>query len=216
MLTAALIITAIIAYCIGNFNSATTLSRLVFKKDIREMGSGSAGATNMYRTFGARWGFLTLFLDALKGYLAYWVGYGIGYAMAGEEYAVTTAAVAGVLVVVGHNWPVLYRFKGGKGVASTLGILLAVSPPIALGGFAIAVISVLLTNYMSIGSMAGMLFAFIMGLILKPAPIKLMLLALWLLDILQHRSNIQRLLRGVENPMMSQSLLDRIKGWGKK
>lgn len=212
MLTAALIIAGIIAYCIGNFNSATTLSRLVFKKDIREMGSGSAGATNMYRIFGARWGFLTLFIDAFKGYLAYWIGYGTGYMMTNGEYALTTAAVAGVLVVVGHNWPVFYRFKGGKGVASSLGVVIAVSPAIGLAGFAIAVLAVLLTNYMSIGSMAGMLLAFILGLILKPAPIKLMLLALLLLEITQHRSNIQRLINGVENPMMSQSLLDKIRG----
>lgn len=216
MLAGALLISAVIAYFIGNFSSATTISRRVFHKDVRDEGSGSAGATNMFRTFGPGWGFLTLFLDALKGFVAYYIGYGLGHLMTGGDHALTVASVAGVFAVVGHNWPLLYGFKGGKGVAATLGVMLAAAPLIGLGGFAIAIIAVLLTNYMSIGSMAGNLFAFIFSLIFEPIPTKLLMLALFLLDILQHRDNIKRLINGRENPMMSQSLLEKLSGKKKK
>lgn len=212
MLVAALIISAMLAYCIGNFSSATLISQTVFKKDIRESGSGSAGATNMFRTFGAKWGFLTLFLDALKAYIAYWLGYAIGYLMTGGENSLTTGAIAGVMVVAGHDWPVLYRFKGGKGIACSLGVMLASTPLIGLGGFAVAILSVLLTNYMSIGSLAGAFFAMVLAIILEPWPLKLMMITLFLLDLIQHRGNIQRLMNGTENPLMSQSLLDKIMG----
>lgn len=212
MAAVAIILSAIIAYFIGNINFATLISRGIFKKDVREVGSGSAGATNVFRGFGARWGFLVFFLDVLKGFVSYWIGYGIGYAMTGGEYAMTAAVIAGIMVIIGHNWPVIYRFKGGKGVSASLGVMLAATPLIGLGGFAIAVISVLLTNYMSVGSMAGALFAFIMAMILEPLPIKLLTLAILVLDVFQHRSNIKRLINGVENPMMSQSLLEWIAG----
>ena len=216
MVAFALIIAIVLAYLLGNINSATIISRLVFHKDIRESGSGSAGATNMFRTFGAGWGILTLLLDAAKGYIAYFAGNAIGYFVGGESCASWFAAAAGLFSVIGHTWPVLYQFKGGKGIATTFGVILACHPVVGLIAFGLAILSVLITNYMSIGSLVAAAFAELGCLILGPASVRVLMTVLILLILWQHRSNIQRLFNGAENPMMSRSLLDILRGKNKK
>ena len=120
MQIALVIAAAAAAYLIGSINSSILISRIVSGKDIRESGSGNAGATNMLRTMGKKYAVITLVIDILKGVaavLAARLTAGIGM----PEYA---AYVAGVCVVLGHNFPVFFGFKGGKGVATSLGVVL--------------------------------------------------------------------------------------------
>ena len=210
------VIAVVLAYFLGNINSATIISSTVFREEIRKKGSGSAGATNVFRNFGAGWGFLTMLLDAVKGYIAYFVGYAIGYWLAGELNANWYAAVAGIAAVLGHNWPALHGFKGGKGIATTFGVMLACKPVVGLIAFLLAALAVVVTNYMSIGSLLAAAFAEVCCLVMGPAPARVMMTVLTLLIIWQHRENIKRLMAGTENTMMRRSLMDVFRGKGKQ
>lgn len=205
------LISAIAAYAIGNVQSAIILSRGLLKSDIREHGSRSAGATNMFRTFGAGWGILTLFCDALKGYLAFFLCRLIGDAGTGT-LGVVCSAVGGFMVVFGHDYPVFYGFKGGKGIAASLGVATAIHPVLGLISLLIGVLAALITKYMSIGSLLALVFGLIASFVigLRPA-YRVMLAAIILLDAWQHRENIKRLANGTENPLFSSSLFDKIK-----
>lgn len=170
--------------------------------DIRRVGSGNIGATNVFRTLGKGPGMLTLVLDALKGFLPVWL-----FPLLAAEYSLPAHGRALKLVcacaaVAGHNWPVTLRFKGGKGVATSAGALLAVSPAAVGISSAAWVIGVFATRIVSVGSIAaalslgacGWLFHAGEGLLI---PIAFSLLAI--LGIWRHRANIGRLVRGEEN-----------------
>jgi glycerol-3-phosphate acyltransferase PlsY len=113
------ILLTIISYFIGNISFAYILGKIFAKKDVREYGSGNAGATNAFRTFGKKVGALVFLGDVLKGVAAVLLGRYLG----GQ----TGAYIAGAFVIIGHNWPVLLSFKGGKGVATTIGVMLFVN-----------------------------------------------------------------------------------------
>ncbi|TAH63236.1 MAG: glycerol-3-phosphate acyltransferase, partial [Gottschalkiaceae bacterium] len=118
------IIIAIISYLLGNFATSYILGKIFKKTDIRMHGSGNAGATNALRVFGIKLAAATFLFDALKGVLAVIIGRMILGDIGGY--------IGGVFVVVGHNWPIVLRFKGGKGVASTIGVALTINYKIAL------------------------------------------------------------------------------------
>lgn len=180
------ILCALLGYAIGNFQSAIILSNAIEKKDIRNFGSGNAGSTNMLRAFGKRLGAYTFVLDVAKGVLAYLIGFWIG----GE----TGGAIAGVAVVLGHNWPVIYGFKGGKGVAASLGVYLALMPLPALAVFGVSILVVALSKYMSVGSLMGATSLFLICLFTQqPVAIVIMSLILTALTYATHRENIRRL-----------------------
>lgn len=215
MMVFGIIITILLSYLLGNLNAASIIGRLAFKEDIRNIGSGSAGATNAFRNFGTGWGILVMVIDALKGYAAYFVGYAIGNLVGTTVVAAQwIGMLAGVFVVVGHIWPVLYRFRGGKGVATTFGVVLAAHPVIALVAFAVAILGAVITNHMSIGSLASAVYAWIGCLIVGPAASRVMMTVLMLLIFWQHRGNIDRLINGNENTFMKRSLIDVFRGTG--
>ena len=120
------IISGIVSYLIGSVNFSILLSRAIGGKDIRKSGSGNAGATNMLRTYGKKMGVITLVLDILKGVVCVLIARAAVSAAAGDDLtAVTNAAyISGVCVVLGHNFPLYFGFKGGKGVATSLGVVL--------------------------------------------------------------------------------------------
>lgn len=184
----------LIAYVLGNISGSLLIGKILYNKDIREYGSGNAGMTNALRTFGKKAGAITFGIDFLKGLLAAY----IGSRMMGEFGIM----LAGIFVVLGHDWPILFKFKGGKGIATSFGVLVLATPGISFIMIVIFITIVVLTKYVSLGSilvaLTGVLFG---GYFFLTARIYLsfMFLVLGLLTIFKHRGNIWRLVTGEEN-----------------
>ena len=187
-----LLVILLLGYAIGNFSSAYLFGRLVGNIDIREQGSGNAGATNVMRQMGWRYGALVFILDMLTGLAASTVGFWL----AGE----VGLAVAAIGVILGHDFPAVLNFRGGKGIASTTGIFLGLFPLPTLVAILIFVAAVYLTGMVSVGSIVFVL-AMTLYTILSGQPLVLILLAavVAVFAIARHRSNIKRILNGVEN-----------------
>lgn len=182
----------IIAYLLGSIPTGYLLSRIVIGKDIRDTGSGNIGATNVVRALGFKMGALTFFLDFVKGYLAVWIGSGL---MKNQW----DLALACILVVVGHCYPIFLGFKGGKGVATSAGVISFFSLSMLAFLMALFFLVFYFTKIVSIASfvvvVAGLIYFFLLPL---SAPIHLAILILALLIIFQHRANFKRLVRGEE------------------
>jgi glycerol-3-phosphate acyltransferase PlsY len=183
---------SVIAYFLGNFATSYIVSMRSAHIDIRKHGSGNAGATNVLRVLGAKAAAVTFIGDALKGIAAVMIGRYI----AGDNGAI----LAGLFVVIGHNWPITLGFKGGKGVATTIGSLLAINPLLVLIVFTVGVIVLVTTKYVSLASITGMVIFPITMILFKQGPeyiaFSFMLAAL---AIFKHRANIVRLLNGTES-----------------
>lgn len=187
------ILAVLLGYGVGCFSSAYFLSKTLKKGDIRKYGSGNAGTTNMLRTYGFGFGIATLLMDILKGILAIVVGYLIG----GEECAL----LSGLFAVVGHIFPFYLGFKGGKGVATTLGVIIAVNPLVGFLLFAMGLVIVLLTQMVSLASLAIVIMFPIICLVLYPTRLMILVVAIFLMliTLYKHRENINRIRRGTEN-----------------
>lgn len=187
------IIVAIISYLIGNFLSAYILGNILKKQDVRQSGSGNAGATNALRVFGKKVGILALVLDLFKGVLAVYIGGGIlGYK--GE-------LIAAVFVILGHDWPIFLKFKGGKGIATSLGVILMLHWPTIVVCIVLGVLVIIKTKYVSLGSMIGTFLLPVVGFIMNrpfDRDFFIVTLILAILSIFKHRSNIKRLIQGRE------------------
>jgi glycerol-3-phosphate acyltransferase PlsY len=184
----------VIGYLFGNFATSFILGKLIENKDIRNYGSGNAGATNALRVFGVKIAAVTFLIDALKGVAAVLIGKSI----LGDNGAL----IAGISVVVGHNWPVFLKFKGGKGIASTIGVVLTVNFTLAIICIITGLIIVIKTKYVSLGSITAMALLPIIGLIVvRPFNIQFFIftLVLSIMAIYRHKSNIKRLINGNEN-----------------
>jgi len=184
----------LMGYAIGNFSPAYLVGRLVGNFDIRERGSGNAGATNVLRLVGWRYGALVFILDMLKGLISS----SIGFHLAG--YAGLAAASIGV--ILGHDFPALLNFRGGKGIASTTGIFLSLFPLPTLGAILIFVLVVLVTRMVSVGSLVFVLSMMVYTLVTKQ-PVTLVVLAICVavFAVGRHSENIKRILRGAENKL---------------
>ena len=189
-----IIIIVIISYLIGCFSSGYFVGKLFKKVDIRTKGSGNAGATNAVRVMGKRLGVLTFLLDFSKGIIAVLIGYWImGY---------NGGLVAVIFAVVGHDWPIILGFRGGKGIATTIGGLAALNFPIALVSVIFGVIVALISKYVSLGSILFLIVTPILSLILKINYSNQFLIATIILSIIgiyRHKDNIKRLSMGTEN-----------------
>lgn len=198
------IIMAVVAYLIGSVNSSILISRIVSGKDIRKSGSGNAGATNMLRTMGKKYAVITLIFDILKGVIVVLIA-----KLWASAFIPQMPYIAGVCVVLGHNFPIFFGFKGGKGVATSLGVLLMLNWKIGLIVliFALAVMAV--TRYVSLGSiLAAVLFAIIeivvMAIYNEFDIIKTVcVIILAGLLVARHHANIGRLFSGTENKLGS-------------
>lgn len=190
-----IILALLAAYLIGGIPFGYLVVRLRTGRDVRRMGSGNIGATNVLRTTGRAWGVLTLLLDIAKG----WVACSVMQAAAGGSPAWTAAA--GVAVVLGHAFPVYLKFQGGKAVASFVGVALHLAPWALAAVAAVFVITVAATRYVSLGSILGAaLFPFAVWVLYHPGPAVMSAVAFCGAFIIwRHRSNIQRLRAGTEN-----------------
>ncbi|WP_297135607.1 glycerol-3-phosphate 1-O-acyltransferase PlsY [Terrisporobacter sp.] len=194
MLTYLIII--IIAYLLGNISTSYIIGKRIAGVDIRTQGSGNAGSTNVLRTLGKKAGALTFGGDVLKGFIAVWIAKMIAYVV---HVDVTTCAyLAVVAVVLGHNYPAFLGFKGGKGVATSLGSMLAMNPVIALACLGFFIIIVALTKYVSLGSILGIGLSPILMLINHNIKGVWVTLFLTISVAYTHKENIKRLLNGNE------------------
>ena len=189
------ILSAVIAYLIGSVSFSKIFAKAIKKQDINKLGSGNAGTTNMLRTFGWKLGLLTLACDLLKGVLAVFISYLIGGELA--------MLVACIFAVVGHNFSVFMKFKGGKGIATTTGVMLSILPIQTIIIFGSCVGIVFLTKIMSIGSIIGAIATAVIPIIMYPdnTPLIITVIILCALDLFSHRSNIVRLFQGKENKL---------------
>ena len=182
------------AYLIGAIPTGLLLTRLTGGGDIRQTGSGNIGATNVYRTGGRKLGVLTLIGDALKGLLPVL----LASTLLGYD-PIHTGAVA-VAAFLGHCFPVYLGFKGGKGVATALGIYLVLSPLAVLGAFLIFAGLVWKLRYISVGSIsAAAAIPLLVWLTTRSLPLLLTTIVISSIVVLRHRTNIQRLFAGTEN-----------------
>lgn len=202
-----LVVIAVIAYLIGSLNSSIIISRIVSGKDIRESGSGNAGATNMLRTMGKKYAVLTLIIDIAKGAVAVAVAWLLSLLFHAPEYG---RYIAAFFVVLGHCFPLFFKFKGGKGVATALGVALFMDWRVALIVLGVALIIMIVTRYVSLGSIVGaivfgaiMVFKMIMDSTFSIQSVAAVLLLVALV-IWRHHENIKRLTAGTEDKLFSK------------
>ena len=191
-----LILSSVAGYLLGSANSSLIVGRF-YGVDVRKHGSGNAGTTNTLRTLGKKAALFVLLGDILKGLLAYLAGYYITGSTLG-------GMVCGTAAIFGHVWPVYFSFKGGKGVLTSLAVLLMIDWSIALVLLGIFLVIVLLTRYVSLGSIIGAVLFPILSLILGRSTETVVFSALIaVLIIFMHRTNIKRLLKGTESKIGS-------------
>ena len=185
---------AVIAYFCGCFNGAVIVSKYILRDDIRSYGSGNAGLTNFYRTFGGSLTLAVLLTDVLKAVVAVLVGMAL---MGGTPFS---KYWAGFFCLLGHMFPAMFHFKGGKGILSGGTIALMIDWRVALvvwGGFLILAVA---TKYVSLGSCwAGLSFPFVTWFVFKNVPMLVLAIIIGALILYQHRGNIKRLLNGTES-----------------
>ncbi|MBQ8955305.1 MAG: glycerol-3-phosphate 1-O-acyltransferase PlsY [Clostridia bacterium] len=187
------LVIAVAAYFLGNFSTGLIVGKAIGHIDIRKTGSGNAGTTNIMRTLGWVPSVLTLLGDTLKAFIAVKLGKWIGGDVGGY--------IAGIAVLLGHNWPVLFDFKGGKGMACSLGIIFANEPWLALLLLVMQIVIVGVTRYMSVASICTAIAYPVIVAIRHPDNGGYIVFAvlMCLLALFCHRANIQRLISHTEN-----------------
>lgn len=183
-----------ISYLLGSISFSYFIAKIWMGIDIRNYGSGNAGATNVLRVLGTKPAIIALLGDALKGIIAVYLG-----KLTGDE---SIMLLCGLAVVIGHNWPIFLKFKGGKGIATSLGVILTISPLSSLILIIIGVFIIYITRYVSLGSItSAIILPFIFYMLHKSGYYLVFALVLTFLALFRHRSNIQRLLSGKESKL---------------
>lgn len=203
----AIIVVAVISYLIGSINFSVLISKRVAGFDVRQKGSGNAGTTNMLRSVGKGAAAITLVCDILKGVVAVVIAFLIG--LIAKNEAALLVQIAGIAGVIGHTFPVFFEFKGGKGVATALGVLICINWKVGLICLIFAVIMMAVTRMVSVGSCTAAVLYPILTLfgvqkdffIVKEGSYLIFSLLLALLIIFNHRENIKRILAGKENKL---------------
>ncbi|MEI3356199.1 MAG: glycerol-3-phosphate 1-O-acyltransferase PlsY [Clostridia bacterium] len=208
------IIMAIIAYLIGSVNFSVILSKKMAGFDVREKGSGNAGSTNMLRSVGKRAAAITLICDILKGVVSISIAMILGNIVQGMNKELLVQ-IAGIAVVIGHTFPIFFQFKGGKGVATSLGVLLMSNWQIGLICLVFALVLMVLTRMVSLGSCGAAVLFPVLTLFInenytvltegkKGTTYLVYSIILAAIVLFNHRSNIKRILNGTENRLGSK------------
>lgn len=202
---ASYIIVVIIAYLLGSISFSVIISKKLAGFDVREKGSGNAGATNMLRSVGIKGAVLTLIGDCLKGIVAILIAVLIGKIAQNLDKALLVQ-LAGIAVVLGHTFPIFFNFKGGKGVATALGVVLVTNWQIGLICLVFALVLMALSRMVSLGSVGACVLFPVLVLFIKNNYIVtegssylIYSIILAIIVAFNHRSNIKRLLNGTEN-----------------
>ena len=190
---------ALAAYLIGSLSFAVIVSRVMGLSDPRSYGSGNPGATNVLRSGNKVAAVLTLLLDALKGWLPVVLVQQFGPALGLDEGSM---ALVGIAAFLGHLWPVFFRFRGGKGVATAAGVLFGLNPWLALATIAVWVAVAAITRYSSLAAIVAGVFApFCQILVWEGGPIAAAVTVMGALLVWRHRVNLQKLLKGTESKL---------------
>ncbi len=200
---AAYIIVAVIAYLLGSISFSVIISKKIAGFDVREKGSGNAGSTNVLRTVGKKAAVLTLICDVLKGVVAVLIATLVGKIWKELDGALLVQ-LAGIFVIIGHTFPIFFKFKGGKGVATSLGVLLITNWQIGLICLVFALVLMALTQMVSVGSIGAailypVLTIFITQNYIVTGNYIISSIIIAVLVVFNHRSNVKRLLSGTEN-----------------
>ena len=203
----AYILVILVAYLLGSISFSVIISKKMAGFDVREKGSGNAGATNVLRSVGKKAAVLTLLCDCLKGVVAVLFAVVVGKIASNSDKALLVQ-LAGIAVVVGHTFPIFFGFKGGKGVATSLGVLLVTNWQIGLICLVFALVLMALTKMVSMGSVGAAILFPVLVLFIKTNFIVtegsgylIYSIILAVLVAFNHRSNIKRILNGTENKL---------------
>ena len=201
----AYIVVAILSYLIGSINFSIIISKKVAGFDVREKGSGNAGTTNMLRTVGKKAALITLVCDILKGVISILLALLIGK-IAKEANNSILVQIAGILVIIGHTFPIFFKFKGGKGVATAVVVLLTTNWQIGLICLIFGLVLIALTRMVSLGSITAAILFPILVLFIKTNYIVegnyfIYSLIIAVMVVFNHRENVKRLLSGTENKL---------------
>lgn len=196
-------LSCVIAYLLGSISSGLLVAKMAGGPDLRKVGSGNTGASNVQRTMGWKYGLITLFADALKGVAACV----IAELLTGNHLA---SLAAGFFSVLGHNWPVFFGFRGGKGVSTSVGVLLYCFPVQALICIALTVLLIAVLRYISLGSMFLLTsYAVLVSLTYKGDYLSFVMVWAVLLAVIcvaRHHANIVRLIHGTENKLGNKAV----------
>jgi len=200
MIVLYIVLTVVIGYLLGSINASVIIGKIFYGKDIREYGSGNAGATNTLRTFGKPAAAAVFVVDFLKGVAACFVGQLlVGHI---DNFGWAGVYLGGFAAVLGHNWPAFFGFRGGKGVLTSFAVVLYISPVPALICLAVFIITVALTMYVSLGSILGAICWPVVSLFFKlPSLMIAIAVFMSLLIVFRHKDNIKRLFNGTEKKL---------------
>ena len=202
----------VLAYLIGSIPTSVWVSKHFFNIDIREYGSGNAGATNTYRVLGSKWGTFVMIVDMLKAIVAVKLAFFLPDSFEHELYLINLQIGLGLAAVIGHIFPIWANFRGGKGVASLFGMVLGIQPNVALCCVGIFIMVLYLTRWVSLSSiLAGLAFPiFILIIFNEPEHLyRVFAVLVGLLVIYTHQKNIGRILKGNESKVPILKYRDR-------
>lgn len=204
----------LIAYLIGSIPTSVWVSKAFFNIDIRDYGSGNAGATNTFRVLGSKWGTFVMIVDMLKAIVAVKLAFLLPYSFESELYLINMQLGLGLAAVIGHIFPIWADFRGGKGVASLFGMVLGIQPNVALCCVAVFLLVLYITRWISLSSiLASIAFPiFILVIFNEPETLyRVFAITVAMLVLLTHQKNIGRLLKGNENKVPILKHRDRRK-----
>lgn len=197
----ALFLLIVFAYLVGSIPSAVWLGKRFYKIDVREFGSGNAGATNTFRVLGKKAGIVVLFCDIIKGSMSVLLAFLSSYNVNSNQF-INLQLALGIAAVVGHVFPVFAGFRGGKGVATILGIVICLTPITSALGLIVFLTVLIVTRYVSLSSiMAGISYPILLKFILKNDNQTLFIFSIFvaILLVITHKKNISRLLKKQES-----------------
>lgn len=209
MIAIFLIIAAVLGYIFGSINFAVIFARKFGQVDVRDVGSGNAGATNAMRV-SKKAGILTFVFDAIKGFCAAGSGFLLMNLFANGSLWQLAAIIGGLFCMIGHCWPIFFQFRGGKGVATCVGIFAVCCPVAIISGLLVFVLCLVIWKMVSLGSLAATItvvsitiywvWAHLLGSIslLQPVLISIIVVAMGTMIFIKHKDNIKRLIKGEE------------------
>ncbi len=210
-----IVLTLVLSYLLGSVATAVWVGKAFHKVDVREHGSGNAGATNVIRVLGWTTGIPVLIVDLFKGWLAAMLPVFLNLAEPGTALLTNLQIYAGLLAIIGHIFPVFAGFRGGKGVATVFGVLLAVNPLLTLACMGVFLCVLIICGYVSLSSMsAGIAFPILLFLFFKTPSILFRIFSVIVAVslIITHRKNISRLLKGEESKLFRKATPKSPKG----
>ena len=199
------ILVFLLAYILGSIPAAVWIGKTFHNIDVRQHGSGNAGTTNVIRVLGWKTGIPVLLIDIAKGWLATMLPFLFHLAEPGSAMLINLQIISGITAIIGHIFPVLAGFRGGKGVATVFGVLLALQPMLTIFCFGVFLVVLLITGIVSVSSMvAGLAFPLLLFTLFgTPSPVfKVFSILVALALLITHRKNIGRLLRGEEKKLI--------------